>query len=170
MSSVNGVAGGGGVLSRGVGIEWSEDGARVVPIVFDDHGGLDSLEARVLEAVKVPGGVSALIAEIVEERVWEGRREAIERYHAEVMASRNKELTFFQIAFAVNLTFGRCASMAAIAAEFGISKQAMEQGVERHRLRLGLGRARPMRSEAARERMRLRNCRPGNLMGKGSGK
>lgn len=139
------------------GFEWSEDRAERVAVHYDRHE--DALEDECREALLRPGGVARLIEARLEAERSVIRAEAISGFLGEIMQSRNKELTFFQISFACNLLIGM--TMAAAAREFGISKQAMEQGVESHRQRLGLGQNRGMRGEASRELMRLRNFRPG---------
>lgn len=138
------------------GFEWNEDRSERVAVHYDRYE--DAIEDECREALLRPGGIRQLLEEKLEAEREVIRSEAISAFLGEVMQSRNKELTFFQIAFACNLLIGM--TMASAAREFGVSKQAMEQGVESHRQRLGLGQNRGMRGAASRELMRLTNFRP----------
>lgn len=136
------------------------DQSERVPVHYD-HEFEERLEDELREALTAPAGVARWLEERLEAERSVIRSEAISGFLAEVMQSRNKELSFFQIAFACNLLIGM--TMAGAAREFGITKQAMEQGVESHRKRLRLGQNRGMRGPESRALMSRSNYRQGQL-------
>jgi len=77
-----------------------------------------------------------------------------------VLAGNDAKQTaiFLAVATGLHLTLGR--SMADLAREACVTKQALQKGVENLRIRLDMPRAANMRSDEAREKMRKNNYRP----------
>lgn len=135
-----------------------------VPIVHFDHDAVDTMEDKIREAL-ANGTITPFVHQLTEQAAERGRVEGITALLGEVLALRkNKEVAIIQMGLAAGLTVE--ASSSQLAKQCGVSKEGMEQAVERYRERFGLGQNRNMRTEKARENMRLRNCRPGQKLAK----
>jgi hypothetical protein len=132
-----------------------------VAVEHFDYGALDDVDGLLLEALAEKGTARELLEELVEEEVRSRRADLVAAVMVEITQSAEPLKALYQIAFA-------CGSMATgglteseVAARFGISKQAMQQGVRRFEESLNLRKARFMRSEGSRRLMRSRNFRRG---------
>jgi len=140
-----------------VPIEWREDTPFV--IATEEFKYADSPTNLIREALAA-GRVEAVLDEILEEREDAIRAEAINRVIEFVITSENPSLAAHQIALAGGLAVILGKNGSDVARMFGISKQAVQQGVDRFCQEVGLRKTRAMRDEDSRETMSNSNYRP----------
>jgi AraC-like DNA-binding protein len=105
--------------------------------------------------------IQAEIARRVAEELSELRCDAVTALLAEILESKNAEMTVAAIAFAAGLPLLCGASQVELAARFKVTKQAFSRRVTEVSRRLGLRPSRAMRSESARETFRRKQlCKP----------
>jgi hypothetical protein len=119
-----------------VPIEWRKDSAFV--IASEEFKYADPTESIIREALAA-GRLEAALEEILEERADAIRAEAINR----ILGINGSD----------------------VAKKFGITKQAVQQGVDRFCKEVGLRKTRAMRDEDAREKMSNSNYRPNAIGG-----
>lgn len=146
---------------------FSEEESFPVPITFQDHSDLDSLEDRAREALaegkSIASIVEAMVQQFEKECEQRLRAEMVKLVVAEILDAENPAMSAYALAFTCNLHLLQGMSMPEIAKRFGVRKQALHQLVKKHRARLGLTwvRVPNMRSAEAREKMARRNYRHG---------
>jgi hypothetical protein len=140
-------------------VHFGEDVSFPVPVVEVDHSHLDSVEDRVKEALLLGHKIRPIIVSMARAMILSEKVEAITQLMALLMDAEKPRLLIDQIAYATNMYLRQGLSMPELARKHGISKQAMQQGVERVQAQLGLPKTRTMRDEGGREKMRLRNRR-----------
>jgi hypothetical protein len=145
---------------------FSDEESFPVPITFQDHSGLDSLEDQAREALAagrpIASIVDSMLREFERENAQRLRAEAVKLVLAEILSSENAAMSAWALAFTCNLHLLQGLSGPEIAKRFGVRKQAFFQLVKQHRANLGLSIQVPnMRSAEARARMRARNFRHG---------
>lgn len=124
-----------------------------MPVEQFDYSRLDKPEDYIKEAVSEGREVMPIVMAMVRQREAEIRREGAVAILSEIVESDNpKRMAMVMcVAAGVNLVMGKSGPQ--IAKELRITKQALQQAVERFRRRMGLPKTRTMRSEAARKAM-----------------
>jgi hypothetical protein len=135
-----------------VPIEWRKDSAFV--IASEEFKYADPTESIIREA-----------EEILEERADAIRAEAINRVLEFIITAENPALEAHRIALAGGLGLILGINGSDVAKKFGITKQAVQQGVDRFCKEVGLRKTRAMRDEDAREKMSNSNYRPNAIGG-----
>jgi hypothetical protein len=142
-----------------IAVQWQDDVCFTVPITHPDHSAMDTIDDRVDEMRKHGKSCESLIDELVAEKLADARVDALTRLLAIVFKSNKPINALRQCACAVGLSIATEETMETWAVKAGTSKQSFQQGVKAKAKRLELRQTRTMRSEEAREQMRLRNSR-----------
>jgi hypothetical protein len=145
-----------------VPIEWRKDSAFV--IASEEFKYADPTESIIREALAA-GRLEAALEEILEERADAIRAEAINRVLEFIITAENPALEAHRIALAGGLGLILGINGSDVAKKFGITKQAVQQGVDRFCKEVGLRKTRAMRDEDAREKMSNSNYRPNAIGG-----
>ena len=125
----------------------------VIPTEMFDYDSLDSVSDRAREALEVPGGIEALIAELASEFADSKAAAAIARVVAIISESRDPKLDCACLVLATGMASDGGISGAEIGRRFSVSKQAVSQTVIRLQALLGLQPGRAQRTIAARQSM-----------------
>jgi len=135
-----------------------EDGP--VGITRFSYEGLDGLRERLLEVLESPEGrIDVVIEEWLRGQEPAICAEVCNRLLGYIITARKPRLAAYQLCFAAGLDLTLGLDMAKVARRCSVTKQAMQQGVDRFAKELGLRKTRSMREEESRETMRQRNFR-----------
>jgi hypothetical protein len=140
-----------------IGVEWHEEKPTQVPISHFDFSDMDSLEDTVRELLKEGKPLGPLFHRLQYDQACEERGAAVRSVLAEILSADKPGLHAWAIAFAANMTTGQ--TLEDIAERYGQSKQAFQERVEIVSEKLELRKTRTMRSDEAREKMRMCNSR-----------
>ena len=146
-----------------VPVEWSEETASAIAIEQFPH--VDEAEDLVRERLAQGQPLAPLILSLARRWLERDREEILVKLLSLILSSKKPGLRAAQVAFAVGLYVTAEKSGTELAREFGISKEAWQQGVERVREELGLRQTRTMRDPAARATMRSSNYRRRRMTG-----
>ena len=125
----------------------------VIPTEGFDFDGMDSIEDRAREALKVKGGIEKLVAELAEEFADERAADAIARLVCMVADARDPQMQISILAMAAGMNSEGGAGGTDLAAKYGCSKQNISQHLLAWQKALGLKPGRGQRTFAARESM-----------------
>lgn len=141
--------------------EWANDQRTAVRIEYFDFDSLDTIDDLIREELARKGTVRALFKQILACEIAKARSEAAVKVLSHIIEEEDSGLAACQLAFACGMTILMKKTMTEVAASYGISKEAMQQGVDRRCEDLGLRKTRTMRDDDARQLMSLSNFRPG---------
>jgi hypothetical protein len=139
--------------------EWCEDQRFAVKIDVLDFDGLDSIDDHIREELAKKGTAENFIRKLIAFELQKIRSETVVALLSQIITANDSGLAAVQLCFAAGMMLTADKSGTDYASEYGISKQAFEQGVEHYRAELGLGQTRVMRNKEARDRMSLTNYR-----------
>ena len=125
----------------------------MVPTEGFDWDSLDSVEDLARDALKTPGGIEALIAELAEEFADDRASCAIGKLVCLIADHHEPKLAIACLALTAGMNTDDGIGGADIARKFGVTKQAVSQYSLRLRAALGLKPARGQRPLAARQNM-----------------
>lgn len=154
----------GGAVPEGmfrVPVEWSDEKATAIAIESFNYDPLDQLEDEVRERIRLGQPLGPYMEGVAREFMEREREEILVKVISLIVGCKKPGLRAVQIAFAAGLYFTSEISGSELAKQFGISKEAFQQGVEKVRSELGLRQTRTMRGAAARDAMRRSNYRRG---------
>jgi hypothetical protein len=137
-------------------IHWGNEVCFAVPIQHFDYTALDDPADHITEAIDEGRDIRPLINQMAAQMAIAFASEAIGKVLRMVYESkshRNPRLLAVQIGMAAGIPFALEKSGPKWAKQFRISKQAMQQSVERIRKELDLPKTRTMRSEDGRRAM-----------------
>jgi hypothetical protein len=139
-------------------VEWKADVPFAVPT--EEFKYVDRPRDLILEALRAGKAIEPVIDELIEEREDAIRAETVNRLIEWILSADNPALAAWQAALAGGLTVILGKNGSDVAGMFGISKEAVQQGVDRFCKELGLRKTRAMRDDEAREEMSRSNYRP----------
>jgi hypothetical protein len=143
-----------------IGVEWEEDDSpRPVSIVHFDFAQVERLEDLAREALQA-GRLKEFLEEWGEMRFAPERQEIVSRIVGEGIKAKNARMALVQMASAAGMAVAYTKTDEEWAEFFGVTKQAMQQGIDRARKMFGMRKTRAMRDDDARETMRTNNYRP----------
>ena len=134
--------------------DWMEE-SFAVPITYQKLS-IDTIDDIARETLARRGSIKPLIVQAVREMVMSETARLLGRALVMVLESRRPKLFVHQILWSTSLVEE---SLPELAKQYGISKQAFDQGAHRIMEKLGLRPNRNMRDEVAREKMSKRNQR-----------
>lgn len=130
-----------------------------VPIQHFDYDRLDSPEDILIETVKAGGDVALVLRCIIERVSATKTASKMAALISIFLESQNPRMIAHQIVWATGMTLLDGAPITELAAKYGVTKQAFEQGAFRVCEKLDLRPCRNMRDKNARETMSKRNFR-----------
>ena len=142
-----------GVLTQPNEHHFDVQRGNVLPNEDFPYSDLDSVADRARDALKTPGGIEALIAELSEEFADTKAADAIARVVSLIAESRDPKLDCACLVLATGMSCDGGISGAEIGRRFKISKQAVSQTVLKLQSLLGLQPGRAQRTIAARRSM-----------------
>lgn len=144
---------------NGIGVEWEDDRPQPIEIVYFDFSSVEKLEDLAKEAL-ARGTFREFMEEFCEMRFAPERQEIVARIVGEGIKAKNSKKALVQMGIAAGMTVCTIRTDEEWAEFFGVTKQAMQQGIDRARKMLYLRKNRAMRDDEAREKMRQSNYRP----------
>lgn len=141
-----------------IAVEWHEDRAEAIPITHFDFGSLDSVEDQIRQHL-ADGSLREFLGLWLESELSRDRAETINRILSIPVTSKKPGLAVIQLGFAAGLLLAAEKTGTQWAKEFGISKEAFQEGVDFYRRELRLRVTRYTRDQDARENMRVKNFR-----------
>jgi hypothetical protein len=142
-----------------VPLEWIGHEAHAIAICQFDFEELDSLDDRIREELREHGTAEPFLREWVRREEQGCRAEIVNAVLAMIVTSKKPGLAAVQLGFAAGVLLTSQKTGPQWAKEFGVSKEAFQEGVDSFRKKLGLRQTRFERDEAARECMRQSNYR-----------
>ena len=141
---------------------WDEE-SFPVPVEQFNFDSLDRPEDFIVEAVKRGESISELLSSIVNRVAAIKSATKIAALLSLILESKHPRMVVHQIIWVTGMTLLDGAPITELAAKYGVTKQAFEQGAMRVCEKLDLRPSRHMRSEEARENMSKRNSRRAKL-------
>lgn len=138
---------------QSIPVEWHDDKPFVIATEEFNHAALDSPSDLVREGLKAGRPLEEIIEELLEERARPMAAEVLNRMIEFIITAENARLAAYQVALAGGLGVILGITGPKVAEMFGITKQAVQQGVDRFCEEVGLRKTRAMRDEEARENM-----------------
>lgn len=128
-----------------------------------DFAELDKLEDFAKEALEIPNGFPAFVQRLKQSLVQESQVEMLMQLFGAVQKFENEALALDVLRDCSGL--GALLGMDGVkyAAKWGISKEAWQQHREKMRRIFGVRKSRTLRSDQARENMRLKNYRKATI-------
>jgi hypothetical protein len=147
-----------GALFRVPG-EWIEDQRFAVKIENFNFDALDSIDDHIRQELATKGSAKSFVRKLVALDLQKARIETLVSVLGAIKDAADSGLAVVQISCACGMLLTAGETDDYYAAQYGISKQAFQQGVEMYRKRFGLRQTRIMRDQEARDLMRDSNYR-----------
>jgi hypothetical protein len=140
--------------------EWIQDQATAVRIENFDFEGLDSLDDKIREELALHGSCAGFFRRMVALAVDETRSEITVAILDQVLHDPNFKRAAIECGFACGMLATAGKSGTEYAKDFGVSKEAFQQGIKSRADKLGLRKSATMRDAIACGHMRQANIRP----------
>ena len=141
-----------------IAVEWHEDPAEAVPITSFNFGSLDSIEDQVRQHLD-DGTLRDFLEHWIESKLARDRADTINRILSIPVTSKKPGLAVIQMGFAAGIALAAEKTGTQWAEEFGITKEAFQEGVDFYRQELRLRVTRYTRDDQARQNMSEKNFR-----------
>jgi hypothetical protein len=141
-----------------IAVEWRDDRPIPIPITHFDFDSLDPIEDQVRQHL-ADGTLRDFLSGWIERELTSDRAETINRMLSIPITSKKPGLAVIQMGFAAGILLAAEKTGTQWAKEFGITKEAFQEGVDCYRRELRLRVTRYTRDDSARQNMREKNFR-----------